>query len=151
MTTSRGLALLDTNILVYAADHLSPFHAACKELRDRGRRGEVALCLTPQVLVEFYAVVTDPRRVQQPLSPEEARGEIMLYLRDPRMKKIYPGPDIVERVADLIERYGIRRQEIFDALIVATMLSNDVKNIYTYDREGFSRFGEIEILCPTSC
>lgn len=75
----------------------------------------------------------------------------MLYLRDPHMKTIYPGPDIVERVADLIERYGIRRQEIFDALIVATMLSNDGKNIYTYDTEGFSRFDEIEILSPTSC
>lgn len=50
MTSSENWAFLDTNILVYAADELSPFHLACKELCNRGRKNELALCLAPQVL-----------------------------------------------------------------------------------------------------
>ena len=41
MTTSE-LALLDTNILVYAADERSAFHASAKQRRDRGMQGEIS-------------------------------------------------------------------------------------------------------------
>jgi predicted nucleic acid-binding protein len=39
MTTSE-LALLDTNILVYAADETSEFHVPAKAIRDRGVQGD---------------------------------------------------------------------------------------------------------------
>jgi len=68
MTTSK-VSLLDTNVLVYAADTTSPFHPAAKGLR-----------------------------------------------------------------------YKVRKQEIFDLQLVATMLSNNISRIYTYDQEHFSKF-----------
>ncbi len=148
MITSNDLVLLDTNVLVYAADKLSPFHNQSREFRDRGQKGEIAICVTPQVLFEFYAVITDPRRVNQPLNSLEAVKEINIYLKHPKIKKIYQGPDIVERVTALLEKYKITRQKIFDALIVATMISNDIKKICTYDTDQFSRFDEIEVLTP---
>ena len=40
MITSE-FALLDTNILVYAADETSEFHAPAKQLRDRGVQGDI--------------------------------------------------------------------------------------------------------------
>jgi predicted nucleic acid-binding protein len=62
MITSET-ALLDTNVLVYAADGTSPFHRASKNLRDRGLRGELSLCVFPQILSELFAVITNPKRV----------------------------------------------------------------------------------------
>jgi predicted nucleic acid-binding protein len=43
MTTSE-IALLDTNILVYAADTTAAFHDPARRLRDRGVQGELPRC-----------------------------------------------------------------------------------------------------------
>src|SRR6266581_416991 len=97
MTTSE-LALLDTNILVYAADETSEFHAPSKQIRDQGMQGDILVAVSPQILFEFFAVITNPRRVAQPRSPQEAREEMEKYFRTATIRKIYPGTDIVERM-----------------------------------------------------
>lgn len=71
MTTSE-ISLIDSNILIYATQTLSPHFSPSKELRDRGMRGEIPLCVCPQVLKEFFAVVTNPKRVTHPCSPGDA-------------------------------------------------------------------------------
>jgi len=72
MTTSE-ISLLDTNVLVYAADVTSPFHQDSRDLRDRGIKGEISLWVFPQIFYEFFAIVTDPRRVQNPRSQQIRR------------------------------------------------------------------------------
>jgi predicted nucleic acid-binding protein len=94
MSTSEpasDLALVDTNVLVYAADTTAAFHEPSKQLRDRGMRGELPLAISPQVLLEFFAVVTSSRRVVHPRSPEEAREEIEKYVRAPEIRYYRPG------------------------------------------------------------
>jgi len=147
MTTSE-IALLDTNILVYAADDSSPFHAPSQKLRDKGLAGEITLCLCPQILTEFYAVITDSKRVTNPREPAEAIAEIKKYLSAKSMLKIYPGDGITEKMLELLEKYQVTRQSIFDVQLVATMLSHGITKIYTYNQEHFTKFGEIEVLSP---
>jgi hypothetical protein len=53
MSTSEhpaDLALIDTNVLVYAADTTAAFHDQAKQLRDRGTRGGLPLVVSPQVI-----------------------------------------------------------------------------------------------------
>ena len=88
MTTSET-SLLDTNILVYAADETSPFHPAAKAIRKKGLRGEISLCICPQVLTEFFAIVTDSKRVSNPRTQEEAQIEIVKYTHSENFLKIY--------------------------------------------------------------
>lgn len=147
MITSE-LSLLDTNILVYAADETSVYHQDAIILREKGLRGEIPLCICPQVLTEFFAIVTDPRRVNNPRTPAEARSEIKKYIQSKNILKIYPGPDIIKRILDLLTRYEVSKQEIFDLQLVATMLANNVVRIYTYNQDDFSRYPEIEVLSP---
>lgn len=149
MITSET-ALVDTNVLVYAADGTSLFHQSSKHLRDKGLRGEVSLCVFPQIFSEFFAITTDPRRVTNPRAQEEAIAEIEKYLREEHLLKLYPGPDIIEIMLDLLRRYEIRRQEIFDLQLVATMLSNNIKRIYTFNRGHFEKFTEIEASEPST-
>ena len=61
--SESNLAVIDTNVLVYAADESSEFHEASRTLRDRENIG---LAVTPQILMEFYAIITNPRRVASP-------------------------------------------------------------------------------------
>jgi len=147
MITSE-ICLLDTNILVYAADERSPFHQATKALRKKGLSGEIPLCVCPQVLNEFFAIVTDPRRVSNPRTQLEARLEIEKYLYSKNILKIHPGPEIIEKTLDLLKQHEITKQKIFDLQLVATMLANNVTHLYTYNHDDFSKFKEIEILIP---
>jgi toxin-antitoxin system PIN domain toxin len=147
MTTSN-CALLDTNVLVYAADDTAPQREAARRLINQGTREELFLCVTPQVMCEFFAVITDPRRVGTPWNREKAIGAIDRYIRSRRIMKIYPTVDTLERMVDLLREHDIVRQDIFDLHLVATMLSNSITRLYTYNRADFSRFQEIEVLTP---
>jgi predicted nucleic acid-binding protein len=149
MTTSDARALLDTNVLVYAADAGSPFHEPARHLRDRGFRGEIPLVVSPQVLLEFFAVVTNPRRVHTPRSPQEATAEMAKYMRARHIQMIYPRTDILRRVLALHAQHPeVARQDIFDLSLVATMLANQVTRIYTYNQQHFTPFQELTVLTP---
>ncbi|MDQ3774706.1 MAG: hypothetical protein M3461_10270 [Pseudomonadota bacterium] len=63
---------------------------------------DVGFCITPQVLAEFYAVVTHPKRVTLPKSPEEALNAIAGFLAMPGMLLLLIPPDIVSRWMELV-------------------------------------------------
>jgi toxin-antitoxin system PIN domain toxin len=148
MTIFNAIALLDTNVLVYAADETSPFYNRSRDLMDRGLSGQTLLCVCPQVLIEFFAIITDSRRVENPREPEEAVEEIEKYLLSKNILKIYPKEDTLQRTMILVKKYNLKRQRVFDAQLVATMLSNGIEQIYTFNQEDFSKFDEIEVLIP---
>jgi len=147
MTTS-DIGLLDTNVLVYAADEASPFHHAATALRDKGFRGETPVCVCPQVLHEFFAVITDPKRVTNPLGQKDAQKEIEKYFYSKHIVKIFPEPEVMEKMFNLLTRYKVAAQEIFDLRLVATMISNNVSRLYTYNTEDFAQYKEIEVVTP---
>lgn len=61
---------------------------------------------------------------------------------------IYPGPELIEIMIDLLKRHKITKQKIFDLQLVATMLSNGVNQIYTYNKKDFLKFKEIKVFNP---
>lgn len=148
MTTSNNLYLLDTNILVYATDITSPFYDSCRTIRDKGLKGEIIVCVAPQVLLEFFAVVTSPKRVTKPMKSDKAIEEVQKYLEADKIIKIYPEKDTLIKALELAKEYGVKGQEVFDLQIVATMLTNEVTNIYTYDLNHFSKFKDINVYVP---
>jgi predicted nucleic acid-binding protein len=134
--------------LVYAADKNSPFFESSRKLIESGFAGKIDLCISPQTISEFFAVITDSKRVDNPRTQEEALTEIKKYLQSKRIRKIYPGPETSNTMVDLLERYPVKKQEIFDLQLVATMLSNRVKRIFTFNREDFLKFADIEVMEP---
>ena len=142
------LVLLDSNILIYAEQAEDPHHGAAKSLRDRALAGEIRACISPQVLSEFFAIVTNPRRVSTPLTAEKALENIRNYNRSQKLLKIFPGHHIINRMIALLETHPISGQNIHDLYLVATMLENDVSFIYTYNVADFARISEIQVLNP---
>lgn len=145
--TNKDLILLDSNILVFAADVLSPFHQRCKAFLGRVYHGEVKVCIAPQILFEFYAVITHPNRTKKHLTSKEALTEIELYTNDPVIEKIFQDSGIILKLIQLAKRYPAKKQDIYDLVIVATMLGNNVHKICTLD-DDFPRVEEIEIITP---
>ena len=146
ISMSEEMGLVDTNILVYRADQDSAFHLPSVDLIDRGLRGDISLCLAPQNLTEFYAVITNPKRVANPIAPVDARVEIEGYLQSQNIHKIYQTVDLMPRLLELINKYPPKRQQIFDLQLVATMLVNDVTRIYTFNAKHFQLYQEIEVI-----
>jgi predicted nucleic acid-binding protein len=56
--------------------------------------------------------------------------------------------DLIDRTQALLERRPVTGSAVFDVQIVATMLGNGVKTIYTFDRKGFEPFEEIKVQTP---
>ena len=139
--------LLDTNILVYASDKDSPFHQKAKEIRDKANKGEIKACITPQILSEFYSAVTNPKN-KNSISPAQAKKEIENYLEATAILKIFIKETTTRRMIELASEYGIRSQNIYDLQLVATMLDNGDRKIYTANDKDFKVFKEIEVINP---
>ena len=147
MITSET-CILDTNILVYAADLDSPYYEKAKKLRDDGLRGNGSLCICPQILCEFYATITDSKRTSAPWSQDKALSEIKKYYLSTNILMIFPNFNIMEIIIDLLGKYDVKRQDIFDLKLVATMISNRIRHIYTFNQQDFAKFKEIDVLSP---
>ncbi len=142
------LTLLDTNILVYCHQALSKFHTQSKNLLKRGLRGDILVCICPQVLTELFSVITNPKRVTSPVNSRTAAVELEKYLQAENIFTIHPREETFDLTLDLLKKYGAKGAEIYDLQLVATMLSNNVTRIYTYDLDDFIKFKEIEALSP---
>jgi predicted nucleic acid-binding protein len=140
--------LLDTNVLVYYHQDLSPFHARSKAILEIGLRREAPLCICPQILMEFYATITNPRRVTDPVSPEQALAEVEKYFTCSWLGIIYPKEETLKISIDLLKKYRVGRMEVFDLQLVATMLANGVIHIYTFNKSDFMKYSEIQALLP---
>lgn len=140
--------LLDTNILVYARDKDSPFHKKAKDIIHKAIKGELEACISLQNLIEFYAVVTNPKQVQNPLTPQEAKEDIEEYLSYINIKKLSIKESTVRLAIELAEKHRIAKQHIYDTQLVATMIENEVKKILTVNTDDFSIFSEIEAENP---
>jgi toxin-antitoxin system PIN domain toxin len=145
---SDDLALVDTNVLVYSVFPESDHYEASRTLLDGAQAGQTLLCLAPQVLIEFYAVVTNPKRVAQPRRPEEAIEVIEKFLSMRGATLLPVPPDVVSRWLALARKYPVAGSATFDVQLVATMLGNGVRKIFTFDRDHFDRFDEVEAIIP---
>ena len=141
------MILLDTNILVHATGAQSRQHANAKELRDQAAGGQFEACITAQVLTEFYAVVTDPRRFQPALTPSQAQRELRTYLSS-TLKLILPKETTVTRMLNLLGSRSVKAGRIFDIFLAATMLDNGVQRIYTKNLSDFQGIAGIEAINP---
>ena len=145
---SDSPALVDTNVLVYAVYPESEHHAASRGFLDKAQSGELSLCIAVQTLAEFYAVVTDSRRVAVPRGPEEALATMETIAAMPGMTLLPVPADALERLLVLARKYPVTRGAVFDLQLLATMLGNGVRTIYTFNRQHFERFDEIDVLTP---
>ena len=115
--------------------------------RAHGRAGLWALP-GPRVLAEFYRVVTDPKKVPQARTVADALDALSAFLSRPGLEILPVPTDLVVRWMDLVRRYQIRGRRLFDVILVATMLANDVQRIFTYNRGDFELFTELTVLEP---
>lgn len=140
--------ILDANVLAYAVNADAPQHRVSRALLEAGRDPSTTLYVTSQILCEFYSVITNPRRVAFASSPTEALRIISALLALPGVRVLPTPTGAVERLMKLLERHPVAGGDVFDLQLVATMQSNNVFRIYTFNAEDFEVFPELAVVVP---
>ncbi len=129
---------IDTNILIYALDRESDFHKqALQVLISLGESGLGVVCW--QNLTEFYAIVTDKKRIKTPLTPQIATRELNILLNKFSLEIIGPNNRTKELWFDLLKIKDIKGQVVHDIFLAATLLSNGIKILITENTGDFKR------------
>ena len=148
---SSDLALLDTNVLVGALLTDDYRYPTARPLMAQAQDEEAGFCVVPQVLAEFYAVITNPNKVTDVKTSAEAVEGVKAFLALPGLTLLPTPLDIVDRWSALLEEHPVTGRRFFDVQLVAAMVGNGVKTIYTYnvsDFEPLTSIANIAVIDP---
>ncbi|MCC6523787.1 MAG: PIN domain-containing protein [Polyangiaceae bacterium] len=137
---------IDTNVLVYASDPASPHAPASRRFVDQINAGQLDGCIAPQVLLEFFSVVTNPKRVSRARSSDEAWAVAEMF--GTSMDVLPPPRDLVARVETLSRSLGLTGAKVYDAAIAATALAHGVTTVVSCDAGVFSRVPGLTVRTP---
>jgi hypothetical protein len=140
--------VVDTNVLVYAADRASAEHARCLELLTQWRAQATPWHLTWAIVYEFLRVVTHPRVFRRPWSPGAAWGFVEALLTAPALELLVETDRHAEVLGSLVTALPQLTGNLYhDAHTAALMAEHGVRTIYTRDAD-FHRFEGIEVRDP---
>ena len=140
--------VVDTNVLVYAADEDSPHHAACFKLLNLWRRQAGAWYLTWGIAYEFLRITTHPRVMRKPWDALHAWKFITVLLASPGLGMLVPTDRHASVAAQVFaETPRIAGNLMHDAHTAILMQEHGVRRIYTRDTD-FHRFPFLEPLDP---
>jgi len=140
--------VVDTNILLYAADLHAPEHEKCRKRILEWRQMHTTWHLTWGIIYEFLRVATHPKVFRKPFSPSDAWKFINAVLASPSLN-ILTETRRHAKVADEVFNQipGISGNLVFDAHTAVLMKEHGIKRIYTRDTD-FHRFSFLEVIDP---
>jgi predicted nucleic acid-binding protein len=136
-----GRVFLDTNVLVYAIETGGPRPEKSAAARALARREGV--CLSTQVLGEFYRAVTSRRRAQ-PLTHDEAVAWVQLWKRHEVQAVTVPHVDLA------LELTGRYKLSYYDALVVAAARLAGCEVVLSEDLNAGQDYGGVRVENPFS-
>jgi hypothetical protein len=142
--------VVDTNILVYAADEDSPFHSRCRALVEEWRGKTSPWYVTWGILYEFLRVVTHPRVFRKTWSIIKAWEYVEAVLSSPSLGILIASERHAAAAAEVIESLpSLSGNLLYDAQTAILMREHGIKRIYTRDTD-FHRFRFLEPIDPVA-
>ena len=142
------MLVVDTNVLVYAADEDSPYHARCLERLSLWRVQGDAWFVTWGILYEFLRITTHPRVMRRPWTAPKAWAFVSALLESPGMEVLIPTERHAAVAARVIaEIPHVAGNLVHDAHTAVLMREHGIRRIYTRDSD-FHRFPFLEPLDP---
>jgi toxin-antitoxin system PIN domain toxin len=140
--------LVDTNILVYAADADSPFHAKARDWLEHQRGRPDAWYTTWPILYEFMRVTTHPRVMRRPWSAADAWAFVLALLSSPGLGVLVATPRHSDVAGQVIAEYPwLAGNLVHDAHTAVLMREHGVRQACTRDTD-FHRFSFVEVVDP---
>jgi len=142
------VVVVDTNVLVYAADQDSPYHAACRDWIERQRGRADAWYTTWSILYEFLRVATHPRVMRHPWTAAAAWDFVSALLASPGLSVLVPTQRHSDVAAQLILEIPHLSGNLFhDAHTAILMREHGIRRVCSRDTD-FHRFSFLEVIDP---
>jgi len=140
--------VIDTNVLIYAADQDARYHVACRERLEQWRRQPAPVFLTWSICYEFLRVTSHPRVFHSPWPVNDGWRFLDALLASPGVALL----EATERHAAVLELTLNEQPElqgnlVHDLHIAVLMREHGVSRIYTRDTD-FHRVGFLMVLDP---
>lgn len=137
-TTGAKRVFVDTNVLVFSTTQFSPFReAAVRALTELKQSGDEAW-ISRQVIREYLSVQTRHQGFNHALDIHAVVDSARRM--ESAFKIAEDGPDVCQRLFELLERVPCGGKQVHDANIVATMLARGVTHLLTGNAADFKRF-----------
>lgn len=138
---------IDANLLLHASDVDSPVHERAVELLDEVALGpEIAYLFWP-VAMGYLRIATHPSVFTRPLSHAQARANLESLLALPQVQVVGEDESFWRRFAEVADDVAPTGNLVTDAHLVALMLANGVRTIWTRDRD-YRKFAGIRAHDP---
>lgn len=137
---------LDTNGLLYQTfedlDEIK-YNKAIEILDELSNDG-CNLFISSQILREFFAISTNSKIFQRPLTNQEAVQKIQEF--QDNFIILYDTNSSITILKKLIVQHKVERQKIHDTNIAATIIANNLDGLFTFNTKDFQIFKEIKLL-----
>jgi len=142
------MLVVDTNILIYAADADSTFHDKARAWLETQRVRPDAWYATWPILYEFLRVITHPRVLRRPWTPAEAWHFVSSLLTSPALDVLVATPRHASVAAQVVSEIPAIAGNLWhDAHTAILMREHGIRSICTHDTD-FHRFPFLEVLDP---
>ncbi|MGD9965874.1 MAG: TA system VapC family ribonuclease toxin [Hyphomonadaceae bacterium] len=142
------MIVVDTNVLIYAADADSPFHKPCRDWIEHQRARPDAWYTTWPIVYEFLRVMTHPRVMRRPCSAGDAWAFVSALFASPSLSVLVAGARHADVATDVFgELPHIAGNLLHDAHTAILMREHGIRRICTRDTD-FNQFRFLEVIDP---
>jgi toxin-antitoxin system PIN domain toxin len=138
----------DANLLIYAHDEASPWHAKARAWWEAVLSGAEPVGIAWVVVLAVTRLLTHPNVCENPLSPAHVRRLVEHWLSFPHVRIIHLSENALGRFFDLLEEAGTGGNLCTDALIALHALEHSA-TIASNDRD-FDRFAGVKRINPVA-
>ena len=138
---------VDVNILLYASDRSSNKNEAAVRFLEGSASHSELFCLAWPTLMAYLRIATHPRIFAQPLSPNEALGNVEALLILPHVRVLSEGENFLEIYREVTGSFPVRGNLVPDAHLAAILRQHEIRTLYTADLD-FRKFGFLRIQDP---
>ena len=133
---------------MHAHNKSSSHQKRAKAIIEDALEGRLKACLTAQVIYEFFAVITDPKRVESPMKSNEAAEVCSDFWECCEIEKISPASNAVLDVLRIAQEFNLSKSKIFDCAIAITAKNNKVECILTENIRDFEDYDFLRAVNP---
>ncbi len=142
------MLVVDTNVLIYAANSDAPEHARCRALLEGWRAQVTPWCLTWGIVYEFLRVATHPRVFRQPFAIDAAWRFVSALLASPSLMLLVQTSRHADVAAQtLADVPALRGNLLHDMHTAVLMREHGIRRIVTRDAD-FHRFTFLAVIDP---
>jgi predicted nucleic acid-binding protein len=142
MTSGASALFIDTNILVYATNLSSPLYKVALDKLVKARQSGTELIISIQTLREFLATTVRLKIQSMP----DILQDLKAFQND--FKVVEDNLRVFNALENIVQNFQVGGRKIYDANIVATMVTYQISHLLTHNVADFNRFVPLITVVP---